>query len=180
MVMTKSPRPISSYLARYGRKVASISQLPSAALFSLFFGEGCPLQSTNQKRVPFFSPWKSTGHLRCRPAGKAALASPCVRVPSRIHLTCFTLNQLVKSDFPADPNEFFRGPSSALLNPEEFDMENYDDEGEDGMQLFSVLDADAELARERAGAPAALRPVFLFLFVFLHQFRVRPKFERDG
>ncbi|CAJ1423655.1 unnamed protein product [Effrenium voratum] len=32
---------------------------------------------------------------------------------------------------------------------EEFDMENYDDEGEDGMQLFSVLDADAELARER-------------------------------
>lgn len=174
MVMTKSPRPISSNLARYGRKVASISQLPSAALF-FFFWEGCPLQSTNPKRVPFFSPWKSTGHLRCRPfsdsirrwlAGKAALASPCVRVPSRIHLTCFTLNQLVKSDFPADPNEFFRGPSSALLNPEEFDMENYDDEGEDGMQLFSVLDADAELARERAGAPAALRPVF-FVFVFV-------------
>ena len=32
-----------------------ISQLPSGALFSIFFGKGSPLKSTNQKRLPFFS-----------------------------------------------------------------------------------------------------------------------------
>lgn len=37
----------------------------------------------------------------------------------------------------------------AVVGLEEFNMENYDDEDDEGMQFFSVLNADGELARER-------------------------------
>jgi len=37
----------------------------------------------------------------------------------------------------------------AVPGLEEFNMENYDDEDDEGMQFFSVLNADGELARER-------------------------------
>mmetsp|Transcript_19961 Transcript_19961/g.46820 ORF Transcript_19961/g.46820 Transcript_19961/m.46820 type:complete len:442 (-) Transcript_19961:83-1408(-) len=47
----------------------------------------------------------------------------------------------------ADVNHSVAGGSIPGL--EEFDMENYDNDADEGMQFFSVLDADGELAREK-------------------------------